>query len=38
MKIKAKLIDNNALRMKADKGHTLVVINNDVYKLSLIHI
>ena len=30
-KIKTKLIDNNARITKADKGHTLVVIDNDTY-------
>lgn len=29
--IKAKLIDNNAFITKADKGNTLVVMDNDVY-------
>ena len=30
-KIKTKLIDNNARITKADKGNTLVVIDNDTY-------
>ena len=30
--IKVKLIDNDALITKADKGHTLVIIDRTTYK------